>query len=249
MTDGDLLDLLRDAAAAVRAALDTVDDWGPSGRKPGQYAFDIVADEAALAVLEKAPELGILSEETGLHHPERDMWVALDPVDGSTNASRRIPWYATSMCVVDPDGPRVALVVNQATGDRFEAVRGGGATWNGQAVRPTDCRRIADAVVGITWVPSKPIGSRQIRAFGAAALDICAVAFGGLDAYIDFTSSGHSPWDYMAGVLVCAEAGAHATEATGRDLVTRVPHDRRTIVAAATRPLLDEAVALRASAR
>lgn len=247
MTDGDLLDLLGDAAAAVRAALDTVDDWGPSGRKPGQYGFDLVADDAALAVLDKAPELGILSEETGLHHPERDRWVALDPVDGSTNASRRIPWYATSLCVVDGDGPRVALVVNQATGDRFEAVRGGGATLNGAPIGPSDCQRMADAVLGITWVPAKPVGSRQIRALGAASLDICAVAYGALDAYLDFSWSGHSPWDYLAGALVCWEAGAGATDATGRDLVTRVPQERRTIVAAATPSLLDEAVALRTS--
>ncbi len=249
MIDSDLLDLLGDAAEAVRGALDTVDDWGPSGRKAGQYAFDIVADEAALAVFDKVPELGILSEETGVHRPGRDVWVALDPVDGSTNASRRIPWYATSMCVVDPSGPRVALIVNQATGDRFEAVRGGGATWNGALIRPTDCQRIADAVVGITWVPSRPLNSRQIRALGAASLDICAVAFGGLDAYIDFTTSGHSPWDYLAAVLVCWEAGAGAAEASGRDLVTRIPYERRTVVAAATPTLLEEAVALRAAMR
>jgi fructose-1,6-bisphosphatase/inositol monophosphatase family enzyme len=248
VTDGELLDLLGDAAAAVRAALDTVDDWGPSGRKAGQYAFDLVADEAALTVLDKA-EVGILSEETGLHHPEREIWVALDPVDGSTNASRRIPWYATSLCVVDRDGPRAALVVNQATGDRFEAVRGEGATWNGAPIRPRACERIADAVLGITWIPPKPVNSRQIRALGAASLDICAVAFGGLDAYIDFSASGHSPWDYLAGVLVCWEAGAGAAEASGRDLVTRTPFERRTIVAAATPTLLDEAVALRASMR
>lgn len=245
MTDGDLLDLLGDAAVAVRDALATVDDWGPSGRKPGQYAFDLVADEAALAVLDKA-DVGILSEETGLHHPERDVWVALDPVDGSTNASRRIPWYATSLCVVDPDGPRVALVFNQANGDRFEAVRGAGATWNGAPIHPSPCERIADAVLGITWVPSKPIGSRQIRALGAASLDIAAVAYGGLDAYIDF-STGHSPWDYMAAVLVCWEAGASATEAAGRGLVTRAPYERRTIVAAATPALAAEAVALRSA--
>lgn len=249
MTDGDLLDLLADAAAAVRAALDTVDDWGPSHRKPGQYAFDTVADEAALAVLEKAPELGILSEETGLHRPDAEMWVALDPVDGSTNASRRIPWYATSLCVVDADGPRVALVVNQANGDRFEAVRGQGARWNGEPIQPREATRLADAIVGVTWCPQSPIGARQLRALGAASLDICAVAWGGLDAYIDFSWDAHSPWDYMAAVLVCWEAGAQATEATGRDLVTRVPHERRTVVAAATKQLLDEAVALRAAAR
>jgi len=248
VTDGDLLDLLGDAAAAVGTALRTVEDWGPSHRKPGQYAFDLVADEAALEVLDRAG-VGILSEETGLHHPQRELWIALDPVDGSTNASRRIPWYATSLCAVDGDGPRAALVVNLATGDRFEAVRGAGATWNGAAIRPSGAARLADAIVGVTWCPQAPIGARQLRALGAASLDICAVAWGGLDAYIDFSGSAHSPWDYLAAVLVCWEAGAQAGEAAGRDLVAKEPHARRTVVAAATPALLAEAMALRSSTR
>jgi myo-inositol-1(or 4)-monophosphatase len=239
-----LLDLLREAAVAVRGALDTVVDWGPSGTKEGQYRLDLAADEAALRVLERA-DVGVLSEETGLHHPERDIWVALDPVDGSTNASRRLPWYATSLCAVDAEGPRVAVVVNQATGDRFEAVRGAGATLNGAPIRPTDCARMADAVIGVTWCPPAHPGCRQVRALGAAALDICAVACGSIDAYIDFSRDAHSPWDYLGGVLVCQEAGAVVVEPSGRDLVTRAPSERRIIVAAATQSLLDEAVALR----
>ncbi len=246
MTDDALLELLREAAEAVRRALDKVVDWGPSGRKEGQYALDLSADEAALEVLERA-DVGILSEETGLHHPERDIWVAVDPVDGSTNASRHLPWYATSICVLDGEGPRVALVVNQATGDRYDAVRGGGARLNGSAIRPTDCTRLADAVVGVTWCPPGPIGYRQIRALGAAALDICSVAAGSLDAYIDFSGSSHGPWDYLGGILVCTEAGAHVAEAKGRDFVTRESGDRRAPVVAATAPLLEEALAARAA--
>jgi myo-inositol-1(or 4)-monophosphatase len=81
---------------------------------------------------------------------------------------------------------------------------------------------------------------------GAAALDICAVASGSLDAYIDFSRSSHGPWDYLAGILVCTEAGAHVAEAGGRDFVVRSDQDRRAPVAAATRPLLEEALAARA---
>ncbi|MGH9224621.1 MAG: inositol monophosphatase family protein [Acidimicrobiales bacterium] len=239
-----LLDLMREAAAAVREALDKVVDWGPSGRKDGQYSLDLAADAAALSVLAGA-DVGVLSEETGLHHPDRDLWVALDPVDGSTNAARGLPWYATSLCAVDAAGPRVAVVVNQATGDRFEAVRGAGATLNGAAITPTRCSRMADAVVGVTWCPPGHPGCRQVRALGAAALDICSVACGSLDAYIDFSRDAHSPWDYLGGMLVCLEAGAVITEPSGRDLVTRGLAERRIIVAAATPSLLDEAVALR----
>src|SRR3954468_15652066 len=132
MTGDVLVDVLREAATGARAALDVLDDWGLAGTRPGQYRSDLAADDAAVAVLDKAG-LGILSEESGLHHPERDVVVALDPVDGSTNASRRLPWYASSLCAVDADGACAAFVVNQATGEWFEAVRGGGARTTGNA--------------------------------------------------------------------------------------------------------------------
>lgn len=246
MTDEALLDLLREAAAAVRGALDTVEDWGPSGRKVGQYSLDLAADAAALEVLRRA-EVGVLSEESGFHYPERELWVALDPVDGSTNASRRLPWFASSLCLLDGDGPRVALVINLATGDRFEAIRGQGAWQNDTPIRPTDCPGLSQAVLGITACPPNPIGARQVRALGAAALDLCAVAAGSLDAYVDFSRGSHGPWDYLAGILVCTEAGAHVAEAYGRELVVRGVDDRRTPVAAATPSLLDEVVAARAA--
>src|SRR5438270_10993879 len=98
--DEGLLEVLRAAAGAVRGALDALEDWGPAGADaahPGQYRSDVAADAAAVAVLESAG-IGVLSEESGLHHGDRDVLVALDPVDGSTNASRRLPRYAASLC-------------------------------------------------------------------------------------------------------------------------------------------------------
>lgn len=248
MTDGELLDLLRDAAAAVKQALDTVDDWGPSGGKLGQYSLDLVADSAALEVLGRA-EVGVLSEESGFHHPERELWVALDPVDGSTNASRRLPWFASSLCLLDREGPRVGLVVNLATGDRYEAIRGRGAWKNDEPIAPSSCPSLDRAVLGLTSCPAAPVPARQVRALGAAALDLCAVAAGSLDAYADFSRGSHGPWDYLAGVLVCTEAGAHVADAQGRELVARGTEDRRTPVAAATAELLAELLAVRAGAR
>ena len=239
-----LLAVLSEAAAAVRAALDGLGDWGPAGPRPGQYRSDLVADQAALPILRDAG-LGVLSEETGPHDTERKVIVALDPVDGSTNAARGIPWFATSLCVVDDRGARAALVVNQATGERFEAVRGGGATRNAGPLAPTACTRLADAVLGVTGYPPFDLGWRQMRSLGAAALDLCAVACGHLDAYIDCSNHAHSPWDYLGGMLVCEEAGASVAEASGRELVTLGWTDRRVPVAAATPELLAEALSAR----
>ena len=246
MANEALLDVLREAATAVRSALDVLDDWGLAGTRPGQYRSDLAADDAAVAVLDKAG-LGILSEETGLHHPERDIVVALDPVDGSTNASRRLPWFASSLCAVDADGPCVAFVVNQATGESFEAVRGGGSRTGDVPLAGSTCTSLSTAVVGLSGWPPRHGGWKQMRALGAAALDMCAVAAGRLDAYIDFSRNAHGPWDYLAGMLICQEAGAAVADAFGRDLVC-LEHDcRRTPVAAATPSLLAELVALRTS--
>jgi len=242
-----MLDVLRGAAAAVRAALDVLDDWGLAGTRPGQYRSDLAADAAAVAVLDKAG-FGVLSEETGLHHPDRAVVVVLDPVDGSTNASRRLPWYASSLCAVDGDGARAAFVVNQATGETFEAVRGDGARTDGDvSLRASATTTLGSAIVGLSGWPPRHGGWKQMRALGAAALDICAVAAGRLDAYVDFSWNAHGPWDYLAGMLICQEAGASVVDAFGRDLVC-LEHDcRRTPVAAATAELLGELVALRTS--
>src|SRR5205823_11093641 len=219
-----MLDVLRGAAAAVRAALDVLDDWGLAGTRPGQYRSDLAADEAAVAILDKAG-VGVLSEESGLHHPDREIVVALDPVDGSPTAWRRLPWYASSLCAVDADGARAAFVVNQATGESFEAVRGGGARTNATApIRGSDTETLRTAVVGLSGWPPRHGGWKQMRALGAAALDLCAVAAGRLDAYVDFSRNAHGPWDYLAGMLICQEAGVSVVDAFGRDLVC-LEHD------------------------
>ena len=239
ISDEALLGALHDAATAVRSALDGLTDWGTAGTRPGQYKSDLAADEAAVAVL-VAAGVGVMSEESGHHAAEREVVVVLDPVDGSTNASRDLPWFATSLCAVDADGPRAALVVDQASGDRFEALRGAGARVDGRRLVPSACTDLGDAVVGLSGLAPHHLGWRQFRALGAIALDLCAVAGGRLDAYIDCSPSAHGPWDYLGGLLVCREAGALVADADGRELVTTDHDARRTPVAAGTPALLEQ---------
>lgn len=241
MRDDLLLEVLHDTATAVRKALDGLTDWGDAGTRAGQYLSDLAADEAALAVLERAG-LGVMSEESGVHAEERDVVVVIDPVDGSTNASRDLPWYATSLCAVDGDGARVALVVDQASGARYEAVRGGGARVDGRALRPSGCDDLGTALVGLSGYPPWWFGWKQFRALGAVALDLCAVAGGRLDAYVDCSPSAHGAWDYLGGMLICQEAGAGVVDAWDRSLVTLDHAARRTPVAAATPALLEVVV-------
>lgn len=243
----ELLDVLRTAAGAVAASLAEVADWAPMTARPTQYAIDVVADRAAVDVLVGAG-LAVFSEESGLHHPEREVLVVLDPVDGSTNASRGIPWFCTSLAAVDAEGLRAAVVVNQATGEDFEANRGGGARLGGTPIRATGATSLGEAMVAISGYPGRHEGRHlpweQFRVFGAAALDLCSVACGRVDAFIDtHVDGGLGPWDYLGGMLICQEAGAVAVDVHGRELVSREVFERRSPVVAATPELRDELVA------
>jgi myo-inositol-1(or 4)-monophosphatase len=246
LSTDELLELFANVAVGVRRALDGVDDWHALGDRAGQYGIDLTADDVALTMLDDAG-VGVLSEESGLRRGDAEIVVVLDPVDGSTNASRGIPWFATSLCAVDVHGPFVALVENQANGTRYTAVRGRGAWRNGVAISPSTQTELKKSIVGLSGLPPRWLGWKQFRALGAAALDLCAVADGTLDAYIDASPSAHGSWDYLGGLLVCQEAGAVVADAQGRELVVLEHEARRTPVAAATQPLLDAALAQRSS--
>ncbi len=242
-----MLAKLSAAAYAVARAVAGVEDWSLPGDRPGQYRIDVVADAAALDVLIEAG-FGVLSEESGLTEGDRPYLAVVDPIDGSTNASRGLRWYATSICVVDDAGPYAALVVNQARVSCYEAVRGHGATRDGRPIAPSKTTSLADAVVSVSGYPPRDLGWRQLRSFGAAALELCAVADGTLDAFVEWSHRGLGVWDYLGGMLICTESGAAIDDALGRDLVVRTPIDRRSPVAAASGSLLAELLAARPAA-
>ncbi len=224
---------LHDVVDAVVSVFADLDDWGPSGNRPDQYASDVVADEAVRSVLLPLG-YGLLSEESEVIEPAdgRPM-VVVDPLDGSTNASRGIPHYAASLCAVDDEGPLAAVVLNLALGTRYEAVRGGGARRDGLTLWRGDLPPLSEAIVGVSGLPASNPGWAQFRCLGAAALDLCAVADGTLYAYVDCVTDAHGVWDYLAALLVCQEAGVTVEDAEGRDLCVLDRAIRRTPVAAA----------------
>lgn len=242
MDDDDLMAVLDRTTTIVREALAIVEDWRPmtDALTHNQYAIDVAADGPAVAHL-TAAGLAVLSEESGLHHPDRDTTVVIDPIDGSTNASRGIPWFATSLAAVDSHGIRAALVVNQATGERFEAVRGRGARRNGAPIHVAPGVDISQSLVCLCGVPPVHGPWMQGRVMGAAALDICSVACGRFDAYLDNTAGIHGPWDYLGAMLVLTEAGGAIADVEGRELV-HLEHTAKRGPMAATSPALLEQV-------
>jgi len=236
----ELLVLFHRVADAVAEAVSAIPEAKRrlrAGGHPGQYFLDVVADAVALDLLHEVP-VAVVSEESGASGVRgTGITVVLDPVDGSTNCSRRIGYWATSLCAIDASGPLASLVVNHACGYRVTATRGGGAYRDGVLMRPSGVSRVEDAIVGLAGLPSLTLPWAQFRALGCASLALCEIAAGGLDGYVD-GGSWHAPWDYLGGLLACTEAGAVIVDADGQQLETSDPLARRQLIAAGTPELL-----------
>lgn len=242
-SDESILEYFHDISDAVADTLDSNDDWSMSGGHPGQYNVDVLVDEVVVEMLESVG-VAVLSEESGASEfvwplEADDLLVIVDPLDGSTNASKGIPWFATALCAVDRDGLRVALVAEQSGSEtRYSAIRGGGAVRDGYRIRAAAPVPLTRAVVGTNGAKEGAGGWWQSRTFGAASLDLCLVASGGLDAYVDFDQ--HGVWDYAASILVCGEAGCAIGEVRGRDLLVPSTTERRSPVVASSNDLLTQ---------
>jgi len=181
-------------------------------------------------ILASRPDDSILGEEgDDLHGTSGVRWI-VDPVDGTVNLLYGVPAYAVSIAaeVQGPEGPEVVagVVLNAATGVEYAAARGAGATRNGQPIRtrpqgPVDRRLVG---TGFAYLRESRVRQaeaftrllpeiRDIRRMGACSLDLCAVAEGSLDAYLE---EGVHLWDHAAGGLVATEAGAVVRTSPGR---------------------------------
>jgi myo-inositol-1(or 4)-monophosphatase len=152
----------------------------------------------------------------------------IDPIDGTSNFYFDIPMWAVSIGAADDKGPLAGAVYAPALGEMFSAARGEGATLNGSPISVRDNTVLSDALVctGFSYrvheraahaqrVARMVSEIRDIRRFGAAAIDLCFVACGRYDAY--FEEHLHS-WDLVAGQIVAEEAGAVVTDYAGRQV-------------------------------
>ncbi|MFQ5747284.1 MAG: inositol monophosphatase family protein [Gemmatimonadota bacterium] len=212
-------DVHRDAAGRAGRA-----GWSEKGRSDFVTEVDLEAERRIAGVLGAAfPEHPILAEE-GTDEAGRTgrdgsglRWI-VDPLDGTTNWLHGYPEHAVSIAAEDARGLRVGVVVNSATGEVYEAARGAGSRRNGAPIRVSGATDLRLALVG-TGFPFKKAdlvapylatfervlaGTSGIRRAGAAALDLCALACGRLDAFWELWLM---PWDVAAGALIVREAG------------------------------------------
>ncbi|AWS48897.1 inositol monophosphatase [Streptosporangium sp. 'caverna'] len=189
-------------------------------------ALDQASEELIRARIKAArPDDAILGEEGGSTGGGRVRWI-VDPIDGTVNFLYGVPEWAVSIAV-EVDGEVVAGVVNVVPrGEIFTAVKGEGAWLAGERLRcntgvPLDRaliatgfgyesrRRAVQAEVLAHVLPRV----RDIRRGGSAASDLCSVAAGRVDGYYE---RGPQYWDYGAGGLIAAEAGARVGGLNGK---------------------------------
>jgi myo-inositol-1(or 4)-monophosphatase len=171
------------------------------------------------------PDDAIVGEEGASKTGTSGITWHIDPIDGTTNFYFDLPLWAVSIGAVDENGPVAGAVFAPALGDMFSAARGAGATLNDNPIAVRDNSDITDALVctGFSYrvherehhakrVADMVMKVRDIRRFGAAAIDLCFVACGRLDAY--FEEHLHS-WDLVAGQIIATEAGAVISDYEG----------------------------------
>jgi myo-inositol-1(or 4)-monophosphatase len=203
---------------------------------------DIVtrADQAAEALVKERllgarPDDGMVGEEGDvLEGTSGVIWI-VDPIDGTVNYLYGHPHFAVSIAA-EVDGVVVAgVVVAPALGLEYVATLGGGATCNGEPVRPRASVPLGERLVATGFSYEQPARARQatyisrllprvrdLRRLGSCALDLCGVAAGTLDAYVE---EGAHIWDHAAAGLVVLEAG-------GILEVARAPGGKRLLICA-----------------
>lgn len=203
-------------------------------------ATDMVSDadlaaEAAVAevIATRRPDDSVLGEEgTASVGTSGVRWV-VDPLDGTTNYLFGVPQFAVSVAAEVDGETAVGVVIDPCRNETWAAVKGWGSRRNGVSCRvAADRSTLATALVatGFGYRPERRAWQsqvltkvlpavRDVRRFGAAALDLCWTAAGRFDIYYEW---GLNPWDLAAGALVCAEAGGRV-EALGGRLILAAP--------------------------
>ncbi len=262
-----LEDLACETARAVYAccsrvglarALDVVVGRNPYGDTT--LEIDRIAETEARRVIEEAKTPCVfISEESGesiIGEGELQLVVLLDPIDGSSNAARGMSLYGTSIALarykagrLSSDDIVAAAVMNLGTGELFSAARGCGARLNGRRITSSGVTDTHEAILALD--ASGALGQvdrvlpalrlvRDVRRLGSSALELCYLAAGCVDAFIDFRGD-NTILDLGASLLVATEAGAVATQFDGGpiDCVLR-PVGRLSLLVAGNADLHDE---------
>ena len=183
------------------------------------------ADKAVETLLMKRfsqsfPDDGFLGEESGAHGDRENLWV-IDPIDGTANFLRGLPYWSISIAYVSAGQVELGVIYDPIVGELFAAQRGAGASRDGEPIRASNCAEMAQCTFGLSFSRRMSIetyktiigrllqSAGEYRRMGSAALMLAHVADGRLDGY--YTAHLNS-WDVLAGLLIAREAGAWTSD-------------------------------------
>jgi myo-inositol-1(or 4)-monophosphatase len=214
---------------------------------------DLAAEKAVVETLKgRSVSFTLISEESGVQpygKYSEECYVTVDPIDGTTNLMRGIPFYATSIAVSDKPFLKTvhsALVADLFHGATYTAQKHKGSCCNGRKIFPSEKTALEEAVIGMDLnsykidriaptLTSLIKETKHIRHFGANALELCYVADGTTDAFVDIRGKLRTT-DVAAASLILKEAGALLTTLDGRPLDAKLDPKQKVEFVAAANP-------------
>lgn len=189
------------------------------GRNDYVSEADFAAERAVIdTILKHHPDHAIIAEESGEQGESEYTWI-IDPLDGTANYLHGFPVFCVSVAVMHKNRLEHGAIYDPMRQELFTASRGQGAHLDGRRIRVTGQKNLERALLGtgfpfrdsnmaippyMKMLEKAMTDTAGIRRCGAAALDLCYVAAGRLDAYWE---TGLSIWDIAAGALIIREAG------------------------------------------
>ncbi|MCL7410691.1 MAG: bifunctional fructose-bisphosphatase/inositol-phosphate phosphatase [Methanosarcinaceae archaeon] len=234
-------DYLKLCDLASQAAADAIEDMvGSSDAYTTVYMgadgtptkkIDAAAEDAIFTILkDDGRSMRLLSEEAGDimigEGDKPDFSIILDPLDGTYNAAFGIPFYCVSIAIAKPDlsGTTFGYVQNLANGDTYHAGVSKGSYLNGKSISPSgnsDIHEFCISVYGyrphVERTSMLCKGVRRIRVLGSVALELCYVASGRMDAFVDVRRALRLT-DVAAGIFILEKAGGMVSNELGDPL-------------------------------
>ncbi len=217
--------------------------------------IDIVAEEKVIEILKSTGKpVTLVSEEIGelkIGEEPPEVVFVVDPLDGTINALKNIPFYGISIAIADSSDKslksltlhdiEMGFVKNLATGHLYEAVKGKGVLLNGAEISPSSREDISGSLIGAYIRGAMDKMSeicktvKRIRLLGSVAIELCYVADGTYDAFLDIRGNLRVV-DIAAAKLIVEEAGGIITDEHGKSLKNKLNVTERTSVIAACNP-------------
>lgn len=220
---------------------------------------DLAAEKAIIETLQQHDvSFTLISEESGVKEFEetpRQCYVTVDPIDGTTNLTRGLPFYASSIAVSTKpvlSSVYAALVADLFHDTTYTAHAGKGAYRDGEKITPSTMVSLDDAVVGLDLntyrvkeiapqVTRLIEATKHIRHFGANALELCYVAEGLTDTFVDIRGKLRTT-DIAAGFLILREAGGIITTPEGKALNAKLDPKEKVKFVASGNPQIHKTI-------